>query len=100
VEKFSKISSALIARYELSNSHKSPFGPCRTCQLHFTSSHLYEKISKMVVLFHFHSSRQVGYMLENFQIIWNCKTYGKNIVSNKKSIMIQNTKLLRFYLWN
>jgi len=24
-----------------------------------------------------HSSRQVGYMLENFQIIWNCATYRK-----------------------
>jgi len=31
-----------------------------------------KKMSKMVVLFWIHSSMQVGYMLENFQIIWNC----------------------------
>jgi len=28
-----------------------------------------------VVLLWVHSSRQVGYMLENFQIIWNCTKY-------------------------
>jgi len=33
-------------------------------QLHFTRSHLYEKMSKMVVLLWIHSSRQVGYILE------------------------------------
>jgi len=36
-------------------------------------------MSKMVVLLWIHSSRQVGYMLENFQIIWNYKTYRKKI---------------------
>jgi len=35
-------------------------------QLHFTSSHWYEKMYKMVVTLWIHSSSQVGYMLENF----------------------------------
>jgi len=35
-------------------------------QLHFTRSHLYEKMSKMVVHLWIHSSKQVGYILENF----------------------------------
>jgi len=69
-------------------------------QLHFTSSHLYEKMSQMVVTLWIHSSWQVGYMLEKNQIIWNCTTYRKKIVSRKKEIMIQNTKLLTIYLWN
>jgi len=33
-------------------------------QLYFTRSHLYEKMSQMVVLLWIHSSRQVGYVLE------------------------------------
>jgi len=41
-------------------------------QLHFTRSHLYEKMSKIVVNLWIHSSRQVGYILEIFLIIWNC----------------------------
>jgi len=42
-----------------------------------------------------HFSSQVGYMLEKIQIIWNCTTYRKNIISRKKLRMIQNTKLFR-----
>jgi len=95
VEKISKISTKWIARYELLNSQKSFFGPIKTGQLYFTNSHLYEKMSKIVVLFWIHSSRQVGYMLENFHIMWNCKTYREKIGSRKKYIIIQNTKLLR-----
>jgi len=37
-------------------------------QLHFTRSHSYEKMSEMVVLLWI-SSRQVGYILEIFEII-------------------------------
>jgi len=44
-----------------------------------TSSHLYEKMSKIVVLLWIHSSRQVGYMLEKIQIIWNYITYRKKM---------------------
>jgi len=51
---------------------------------HYTRSHLYEKIFMLVVLFWIHSSRQVRYMLGKFQIIWNCITYMKIIVSRKK----------------
>jgi hypothetical protein len=57
-------------------------------------------MSKMVATLWIHSSSQVGYMLENFQIIWNCTTYRKKIVSRKEERMIQNTKLLTIYLWN
>jgi len=53
-------------------------------QLHFTRSQLHEKTTKMVVLLWINSSRQVGYMLEEIQIIWNCTTYRKKIVSRKK----------------
>jgi len=67
----------------------------KTWQLHFTRSHLHEKMSMLVVLLWIHSSRHVGYMLEKFEIIWNCPTYRKKIVSRKESRMIQNTKLLR-----
>jgi len=53
--------------------HKNPFwGLAKNRQLHFTSSHLYEKMPQMVVLLWIFSSSQVSYMLENFQIIWNC----------------------------
>jgi len=44
----------------------------KTTQLHFTRSHLYEIMFKMVVTLWIHSSKQVGYMLEKFRIIWNC----------------------------
>jgi len=33
--------------------------------------------------FKIHSSRQSSYMLENFQIIWNCSIYRKKIISRK-----------------
>jgi len=36
-------------------------------QLYFTVSHLYEKMSQMVVLIWISTSRQVGYMLENLK---------------------------------
>jgi hypothetical protein len=39
----------------------------KTGQQHFRRSHLYEKMSKMVVHLWIHSSRQVGYVLENFR---------------------------------
>jgi len=52
-------------------------------QLHFIRSHLYKKVSKMVVILWNHYLWQVGYMLENFQVIWNCTTYRKKIVSRK-----------------
>jgi len=48
-----------------------------TTQLHFTRSHVYEKMAKRVVTLWIDSWSQVGYMLENFQIIWNCITYRK-----------------------
>jgi len=38
----------------------------------------------MVVRLWIHPSRQVGYMNARFQIIWNCTTYRKKIVSRKK----------------
>ena len=69
-------------------------------QLHFKMFDLYEIMSKMVVTLWIHFSIQLGYMLENFQIIWNCTTYMKIFVSRKKSRMIRNTKLLTIYLRN
>jgi len=51
---------------------------------HFTSSYLYEKLSMLLVLLRIHGSSQVSYMLENFQIIWNCTTYRKKIISRTK----------------
>jgi len=66
VEKISKISTMWIARYELLNLHKSIFLALRKNGQHFTSSHLYEEMSKMVVILWIHFSRQVGYMLEKF----------------------------------
>jgi len=56
----------------------------KTGQLHFTRSHSYEKMSEIMVLLWIHSSRQIGYMLEIFEIIWNCTTYKKKILSRKK----------------
>jgi len=56
----------------------------KTGQLHFTSLHWYEKMPQMVVILWILYSRQVGYMLEKFQIIWNCKIYKKKIVRRKK----------------
>jgi len=53
-------------------------------QLHFTKSHLCEKMYKMVVLLWILFPRQFGYMHEKIQIIWNCTTYRKKIVSRKK----------------
>jgi len=66
VEKISEISTACIARYELSNSHKSFLGPYKKMGSYFTSSHLYAKMSKLVVLLWIHYLRQVGYMLGKF----------------------------------
>jgi len=43
-----------------------------------------EKMFMLVVLLWIHSSSQVGYMLENFEIIWNRTTNRKEIVSRKK----------------
>jgi len=81
VEKISEISAVHIARYQ----DKIPFLALqKTGHLHFTSSHLYEKMSKMAVILWINSSRQVGYILENFQIIGNCTTYRKKIVSRNK----------------
>jgi len=48
----------------------------------------------MVVALWIHSSRQVGYMLEKIQTIWNYTTYRKKIMSRKKKKMVQNIKLL------
>jgi len=46
---------------------------------------MFEKMSKMdVVLLWIHFLRQVGYMLENFQIFWNYTTHGKKIVNRKE----------------
>jgi len=88
----------MILAFELTKIH---LGALRKIeQLHFTSSYLYKKISKMVVTLWIHSSRQVGYMLENFQIIWSYTTYRKKVVSRKMERMIQNTELLTIYLWN
>jgi len=56
----------------------------KTGQLHFTRLNFHEKMSKIVVLLCIQSSSQVNYMLEKFQIIWNCTTYRKKIVSRKK----------------
>jgi len=56
----------------------------KTGQLHFTRSHLYEKMSKMVVTLWIPPSRQVSYMHEKFQIIWNYVAYRKKIVRRKK----------------
>jgi len=56
----------------------------KTGQLHFARSHLYEKMSMLVVLLWIYFSRQVGYMLEQTQIIWNCSTYRTKIVNRKK----------------
>jgi len=41
-------------------------------------------MSKMMVLLWIHSSRQVSYMLEKFEIIWNCTTDKEKIVNRKK----------------
>jgi len=49
----------------------------------------------MVVTLKIPYSDQVGYMFENFQIIWNYTTNRKKIVSRKMERMIKNTKLLR-----
>jgi len=46
-------------------------------QLHFTRSHLYEKMSKMVVTLWIHSSSQVGYKLEKFKSLGIVKHVGK-----------------------
>jgi len=70
VEKISEISTTWIARYEL---QKSFFGPYKNPGSYTSQAYIfYEKVSKIVVLLCIHSSRQAGYMLENFQIIWNC----------------------------
>jgi len=53
-------------------------------QMHFIRSHLYEKMSKVVVILWIPSSKQFGYKLENFKIIWNCVTNRKKIISRKK----------------
>jgi len=49
----------------------------KTRQLHFTSSHLYEKMSKMVVILWIHSSSQVGYRLEIFKSFGIVQHLGK-----------------------
>jgi len=58
-----------ILVFELTKYFSWPF---ENWQLHFTRSHLYENIFQMVVLIWIHSSRQVDYVLEKIQIIWNC----------------------------
>jgi len=76
------------------------FGPAKHWATTLQKATFVGKISKLVVTLCIHSSRQVAYMLEKFEIIWSCTTYRKKIVSRKKYRMIQNTKLLRVYLWN
>jgi len=97
IQKFHRVDCKIIA-FEVTNILYLALQ--KKEQLHFTRSHLYEKMYKMVVLLWIHSLRQVGYMLENFQIIWNCTTYREKIVSRKMLRMIQNIKLLSNYLWN
>jgi len=60
------------------------FGPSKIQAAALHKFILVLKMSKMVVTLWIHSSKKVGYMLENFQIIWNCPTYRKKIVSRKK----------------
>jgi len=82
VEQNSKISTTWIARYEL---QKSFFWPYKNPGMFTSQAHIFnEKVPKIVVLLFIHSSRQVGYILENFQIIWNCTIYREKIVSKKK----------------
>jgi len=56
----------------------------KTRQLHFTSLHLYENMSMLMVLLWIHSLRQVGHMIEKFEIIWNFTTYRKKEVESSK----------------
>jgi len=65
----------------------------------FRRSYLYGKTLKIMVTPHIHSSSQIGYMLENFEIIWICTLFREK-KEVERSRMIQNTKLLRIWLFN
>jgi len=70
-----------ILAFELTKIHFLAL--VKTEKLHFIRSHLYEKRFKMVVTLWIPSSRQISYMLENFQIIWNCTIYRKKNCKQK-----------------
>jgi len=60
------------------------FGTTKIGQLPFRRSYLYGKMLKMMVILRIHSSSQIGYMLENFEIIWICTTLREEKGSRKE----------------